>query len=359
MDTPSPAQTLRWQNDPATRLCTDADVRTTWDRLNGLRRDLPFLGASQVGVALECFGSGQERLLQAQRPDGSTVAMFVLVPDGRLKWRSFQPSQLPLGPWVSDGSESLATLTRDLLKPLFPCLALTISQADPWIEPRPADQPAMQTADYITTGWIELEGDFEPYWESRSKDLRLNLRRRRKRLSEDGKTARMDVRSDAAAMPDAVRRYGALESQGWKGAQGTAVSAENAQGRYYVKSLQDAAARGEARVYEYAFDNECVAVDLCQLRGDVLVVLKITYDEALKNYSPAFMLREDQMRHLFEEGRIRRVEFYGRFMDWHARWTDQTRVLYHLTRYRWAWVVQVWNWLKRSRPQAPADNSPE
>jgi len=44
---------------------------------------------------------------------------------------------------------------------------------------------------------------------------------------------------------------------------------------------------------------------------------------------------------MFGEGTIRRIEYYGRLMDWHTKLTDRKRTLYHLTAYRWPLVKQL------------------
>jgi len=46
-------------------------------------------------------------------------------------------------------------------------------------------------------------------------------------------------------------------------------------------------------------------------------------------------MREDATRGLFDEARFERIEFYGRVMEWHTRWTDEIRTMYHLNGYRW------------------------
>jgi hypothetical protein len=70
----------------------------------------------------------------------------------------------------------------------------------------------------------------------------------------------------------------------------------------------------------------------------MIVVLKTAYDEELNDFSPAFLMREDAMRDLYADKQMRLIEFYGRVMDWHMRWTDEIRTLYHLTCYRHSWV---------------------
>jgi len=75
--------------------------------------------------------------------------------------------------------------------------------------------------------------------------------------------------------------------------------------------------------------------------GPVLVVLKTTYDESLRAVSPASLLRFAYFRALFDEGAIRSIEFYGKVMDWHLRWTSDVRTLYHVNAYRWPWVKRL------------------
>ena len=47
------------------------------------------------------------------------------------------------------------------------------------------------------------------------------------------------------------------------------------------------------------------------------------------------------MQDLLGSGRVRRVEFFGRLMDWHRRWTGEQRSLYHLTTFRWRWLARL------------------
>ena len=67
----------------------------------------------------------------------------------------------------------------------------------------------------------------------------------------------------------------------------------------------------------------------------MLVVLKTTYDESIRQLSPAFLLRESELQEIFAQGQVRRIEYFGRLMDWHTKMTPNKRTLYHLTAYRW------------------------
>jgi hypothetical protein len=52
-------------------------------------------------------------------------------------------------------------------------------------------------------------------------------------------------------------------------------------------------------------------------------------------------MREEQFAQLWAEGRTKRIEFYGKVMEWHTRWTEQARTLYHATLFRWTAVKAV------------------
>src|SRR5262249_6100744 len=118
---------LQWQRHAASEL-SNATLADAWNRLNAERGDLPFLSAGAVVNALDVFGNGSEKLLVGRRGD-RICAMFVLVPAGALRWRTFQPSQVPLGCWVAEAAEDLAALSRSLMRgPLGFCLVLSITQ---------------------------------------------------------------------------------------------------------------------------------------------------------------------------------------------------------------------------------------
>lgn len=347
---------LRWQRHDADTLRRDAALRRQWDALNDTHLALPFMAAEVILAALECFGPERASLLVVHdAAQGDAPCMMAIVePVGRLRWQTFQPSQLPLGAWVGAAGLDLDTALRTLLQDgAFgrTCLAVSWTQVDPRQCERRDDLADNQHDDYIATAWIDVAGAFDDYWAQRGKNLRQNLRKQRNKLATDGVTTQFIAHTAPEAMPSALARYGALETAGWKAEGGTAISADNAQGRFYAAVLDGAARRGEAVVSEYRFNDRTVAMNLALVRNGVRVVLKTAYDESVpKTFSPASLLREDEMRQCFDHDGVRRIEFYGRMMEWHTKLTERQRTLYHLTTYRWPWVKQL---ALRRRP-APA-----
>lgn len=357
---------LQWHRMPASALHANADLRQQWDALNDAQGRLPFLASHAIVSALQCLGSGKECLLigamtehevsdeiveeadadaALAHPCRAVVAMLVLTPQRWLRWQTFQPSQLPLGAWVCAPQLPVLALARSLMRgPLGACLALSLTPLDPLLTRRPADEADSDTRDYIDTAWVETQPDFAQYWQARGKNLRHNLRKQRQRLQTEGVSVTVQTLRQPEEMAAAVTRYGALESQGWKAQLGTAIHDHNAQGRFYRALLAGASQQQEAVVFQLLFDERVVAMNLGLQRADTLVVLKTTYDENLSQYSPAVLLQEAVLRDYHDTqatGHRRRLEFFGRVMDWHSKWTQQQRTLYHLTVYRWPWLKQL------------------
>jgi CelD/BcsL family acetyltransferase involved in cellulose biosynthesis len=306
-----------------------------WRELHAASAGSPLLAPDFVAALLAVFGTGAELLAWYTR-DGRTEAITIVAPSRFGVWETFQPSQAPVGLWLQRGAAAPAHLDSLLRALPGAALVVGVTQCDPMLLERPADSATVRTLDYIDTARITLAGDFDSYWNARGKNLRNNLKKQRNRLRQDGIETRLQISREPHEMAAAVADYGRLESSGWKAAGGTAVEAGNAQGQFYRTMLESFCRRGAGSVYRYWFGDQLAAMDLCVEGGGCLVVLKTAYDESIeKHLSPALLMREEACRRLFDEARFERIEFYGRIMEWHLRWTEEARTMYHLNRYRW------------------------
>lgn len=340
---------MSWQLHPASSFAHHA---AAWRTLHAAGAASPVLDEDMVRALLAHFGDGRE-LLAIHNQGGTPDAMAILAPAGRAGWQTFQPAQAPAALWLTMPGTDTAALAAGLLRAM-PALVLGLTQCDPLLTPRPPDGTASSTMDYIDTAWIETATGFDAYWEERGKNLRNNLKKQRHRMEREGIATQLDVLSDPAEMAGAVADYAALESSGWKAADGTAVRTDNAQGRFYTDLLQSFARRGQARVFRYRFGSDVVAMDLCIEGGSTIVILKTAYSEAAAaQCSPALLMREEAFRLLFAEPHLARIEFYGRVMEWHRRWTSQARTMYHLNVYRWPFLKRLHH-MVNPRPQQVA-----
>ncbi len=321
-----------------------------WSELHARCQASPMLAVEFVQPLLAAFADGREHLASCEH-DGRTVAMALVVPAGSASWASFQPAQAPIGLWLQEPDIEMGALLAALM-PALPGMPLVfgLTQMDPALLARPG---ALRTLDYIATARITLAGSFEDYWNARGKNLRSNLKKQRARLDKEGVALRLQVSRASADVAAAVADYGRLESAGWKAGGGTAVDAANAQGQFYRAMLEGFCRRGAGSIYRYWFNDQLVAMDLCIEDGQQIIVLKTTYDESVPgNLSPTLLMREEAVRQLFDGQRFERLEFYGKVMEWHTRWTDEVRTLYHVNYYRWPALGRLhalWQ-SRRSRP---------
>lgn len=344
---------LQWTLHPITEFDR---LAAAWDSLNDAIDGAAFHHSSYVRNLLREFGNGSECLAVGRR-NSDTEALGVLVRRKPGIWETFQPSQLPLGAWLMRPDAGYAECASGLMQAL-PGIPLMVcfTQQDPRFRARPTDAGCVRTLDYIETGWVAIDGNFEDYWKARSKSLRQNMRTQRSRLARDGIRVKMDIVTDPGGVAEAIDQYAQLESAGWKGEIGTAVTRDSPQGRFYRSAIEDLCRLGTGCVYRYWFNDSVVAAELHISRGDTMVLLKTAYDEKVEGVSPAALMREEMYQQLFAAGKIRRMEYYGRVMDWTLRWTDRTRTLFHVNAYRWPYLAVAHETIRRRRGRRSSQN---
>lgn len=338
---------MSWKIHAISRL---DDFQEDWQRLNRGGNGSPLLALDFVRPLLHAFGAGSEVLACLHEGERIT-AMLILNRRGAGSWETFQPAQAPLGACVHAVANWPGCLQS--LLPRLPGLALVlgVTQQDPTLQERPPDGPALTTLDYVPTAKITLSGSFETYWSARGKNLRQNMKKQRARLEKEGVITRLEISTAPQEMALAVADYGRLESAGWKGEHGSAVRADNAQGTFYSSMLEAFCRNGRGRVFRYWYDARLVAMDLCIEGDDHIVILKTTYDESVGNTtSPALLMRQETFALLFAEPRMQRIEFFGKVMEWHARWSEENRTMYHLNLYRWPALLFLRNLFRKHTP---------
>jgi CelD/BcsL family acetyltransferase involved in cellulose biosynthesis len=304
-----------------------------WDALNErLHANHPLLTARFVDGLLKHFGSGQEHLCVCTADSGHAAAMCILRRSKPGVWASFLPSQAQLAPTLVPDVATIPALLRAL-----PGLVLQLDLLcnDPLFgKLASACGPLLQASDHALTMNVDLSGNFEHYWEARSKQLRKNLRRQQKKLVDDGVEQKWALVVDAADMAAAVDRYAALEGRGWKGQAGTALASFPAQLAFYRELMLDHAAQGAACVAELWLGQRLAASRLIIAGESMAVILKTTYDETLQAYAPGRLLLHEVIRRAFVLWPGRCLEFYTNANADQLAWATGQRHIRHLTVYR-------------------------
>jgi len=307
-----------------------------WQQLNQEGTGSPLLELAFISPMLHAFSSGKE-ILVCYESDNNLLAMAILSPNSRGRWATFQPSQAPIGAWIHSAGADWSMLLSTLIKKLpgF-TLLLAVTQQDPALVPRPEDNGSLRTLDYVQTARISLQGDFDSYWKVRSKNLRRNMKKQINKLKNDTVVTRLQVSTTPEDVAQGIKDYGKIESAGWKGKHGTAVHPENIQGKFYLNMLEKFCRQGAGRIYRYWYNDNIAAMELCIEGSDSLIFLKTTYDASFgKGTSPATLMRQDVVKQLFNNKKIKRIEFYGRAREWQTQLSDEVRTMYHINKYRW------------------------
>ncbi|TXH27076.1 MAG: GNAT family N-acetyltransferase [Elusimicrobia bacterium] len=284
------------------------ELTADWDRLNNqLYNGHPFFDSRFIGALLVHFGSGNERLC-IHRTSGLVTGALILVPSGRGRWALFRPAQVQASALLLSDVGALETLFAAL-----PGLVWTVElyAVDPRFAPdfTALKLPQVSTPQAHTIG-VQVVRDFNDYWAKRARKLAHNLRRYFRRVESEGYALRFLAFRDEAEIAARVGRYGTLESAGWKGRAGTAISRENTQGAFYEEVLRGFAATGQAAVYELQIGDHLAASRLMIANAEMLILLKTTYDESLSRFAPGRLLLYQLLEEQFRHPTLKTIEFY-------------------------------------------------
>src|SRR5690349_20141872 len=105
---------LSWRLHPVRQW---TQLAVVWDDLHAEIQGLPFHESAFLTPLLQQFGDGQETIAFGWRGD-RVVAAALLRAAGAGQMQTFQPSQLPLGPWLVAHDEDGCTVARTLLSEL-------------------------------------------------------------------------------------------------------------------------------------------------------------------------------------------------------------------------------------------------
>ncbi|MBI3350401.1 MAG: GNAT family N-acetyltransferase [Burkholderiales bacterium] len=321
--------------------------RADWDRLNGqLMSGHPMLDSAFVDALIRHFGADRVQLAVA-RDDAGPIAMLLINRHARGLgvWSSFLPSQTQIG-------LSLIPSGMDM-RGLFAALPGYASELDLLCnDPRFCDLRELpgrpvRCLPHALTMSVSLRHGFDDYWAQRPRNLIKNMRRYMRRLQAEPLPARMTVTTTPQDMADAVERYAALESSGWKGQIGTAVAADDAQGSFYKDVMRQFGGHGEALIYELWLGDTLIASRMVLLRERMALILKTAYNETFERLAPGRILLLRVLEDLFERIQGGEVEFYTDANADQLAWSTSQRWINHISVYRHRGLPHFFDLLRR------------
>jgi CelD/BcsL family acetyltransferase involved in cellulose biosynthesis len=171
--------------------------------------------------------------------------------------------------------------------------------------------------------YIATNGDWAGYERHRDSRFLRELRRRHRRLSEQGGLA-LDVADGRDRLDELLDEGFAVEAAAWKGKRGTAIASDTATRRFYGDVARWAAQRGWLRLAYLRLEERPLAFDYCLEDQGVHYLLKTGYDPAYGAFAPGMLMRREMIARAFSNG-LTRYEFLGADEPWKLRWTDMLR----------------------------------
>lgn len=324
---------MKWSFKPAFKNFESA--RSDWDTLNRSQHNHILLDSGFVAPLLRYFGSRD--VLLGANTNSKRPGMVLLRRKLAGCWETFQPGQAPLGLFVPGSAEEPAAYFPEMLSGLpASAMQLAVLQQDSDFSPltRELAGPTLEVLDFIETPRVLVEGTFEDFWATRNNDLRQNLVRRMRRLEKQGRRLELVTIKEPCAVADAIREYGRIEASGWKGREGSAITEDNDQAHFYREVIEHFCERGEGCIFQLRLDGQIIGSELYISREGMLVGLKTTFDEAMREISPGFLMKYLIIRQVYAENQTRTIEFYGRVKDWHSKWATHIRPMYHFNYFR-------------------------
>ncbi|MEO0995995.1 MAG: GNAT family N-acetyltransferase [Pseudomonadota bacterium] len=190
----------------------------------------------------------------------------------------------------------------------------------------PADAPLLRRESAaLSAAIVDTTAPWPDYLATRSKSLRKNLRRKRKRLGDDASFELLQVTAadDAAA---ALQRFLAVEARSWKWAAGEALGTKAEALRYY-RTLLERLPRGCAlQLATLSRAGADIAASLALVYRGTAYGLEVCHDQGFDDLSPGVLLTAFELERCCADTAIERYDFLTGVPENKAQWSTATRI---------------------------------
>lgn len=323
----------------------------SWDQLNRRGARSPLTQSWFLLPALDHFGTGHETVAIGRNDKGDIVAMMLLNQPSHLRCNGFQPSQTPLASVLLAPGENIADAGRSLIRALpREVFVLTFLHLDERLIAMPPAARDLEVSPRFETGAIATGTHFPDYYEKIPRKARKNSERRIRKATAEVGAPQLTVWTTPDRIDEFLHLYSDSEVRGWKGAAGSAVRLDDAQGQFYRDLLYAAAERQALRMYLLSFGGRPAAQQIAIEWEGIVYLLKTTYDETLTPYAPGIIQRHFilEWSHA-QQPPERDFETYGHITEATAPFMTSQRFIYHLSVLRHASLRLPLEILRRSR----------
>ncbi|MEQ1509500.1 MAG: GNAT family N-acetyltransferase [Sphingopyxis sp.] len=135
----------------------------------------------------------------------------------------------------------------------------------------------------------------ESYWADAVRPKkRKELRRQWNRLNDEGAVVMSELGADEDVAPW-IAEFLALETSGWKGANGSAIASQAGTEAFFRAAITTAHARGALCFTALRLGGRAIAMLLTLINGKCGFSFKTAFDEAYARYSPGVLLQRESL----------------------------------------------------------------
>ncbi|MBU0515836.1 MAG: GNAT family N-acetyltransferase [Proteobacteria bacterium] len=173
-----------------------------------------------------------------------------------------------------------------------------------------------------------VDGDFEGFWGSRSRNLRKKVGKMWRHAEREG---RLEFSVSRPSDDPEVwsRRVMDIAAHSWKAKEGSSL-AQGPDLAFYPEALRLYLPRGQARFYMLSLGGMDIAYYLGFIWDGTFFNLKTDYRSDFSEFSPGIILLKPLMEHCFADPDIRRVNFLTE-LPFNVRWATEVQPLRDLT----------------------------
>ena len=175
------------------------------------------------------------------------------------------------------------------------------------------------------------------------KKLVKNLLRFERKLAVNGELIELSTFTAKAEIESSIEDFLKLESSGWKGKAGSAISKNKPLREFYQNCWSGFSETGNAVVYLLKRNERTIAAAIAYKNSDTLFLHKITYDESLSEFSPGSIMIKHILDKQLGDKQIVKVSFNTN-PPWINRWHPQIDELHAIQCFNYnikGWLLKL------------------
>lgn len=184
--------------------------------------------------------------------------------------------------------------------------------------------------DGLHSPYVSVQGDWQAYFSSRSKNVHKTFRNIRNRLKNKGPWS---VENGRSMEDNALARIYSISRQSWKGRCRKDITASAEDKDFYELLTDTTGKQGWLHLWFLKVNNEYVAYEYALEYKNRMYALKADFNESYRDLAPGIMLHTHIMKYCFEHG-IKEYDLCGHDEDYKKRWATQIRSHKRIVIYR-------------------------